>query len=370
MINIENFSKINELVSLHSSRKPKIVLDPAEEYCIKSTSKKEKLSNLSTNIIIDKTKWKISEKIESFISELKSNKKSSNEENILTLFERLCEEYTYDDNILSYMRKIEDDKFELPDWYGRDVDFDWTKNRENHNKRVCYEVSRILAKSLAELFRNNDEYNACILWDVDLTHYFVGLTCDEYTLTLDLDDFNNIKDLTRAKTGLTIEGINILEDNKGKFGKALEKFNSTRSKYAIKKISSEIESSNLVEQNANEEFTEESDEVVFLRNAIEVLKENYNIDSQGIFEYMKEIVDIRLGPQARKKVWKKLEDKQGGGDRYTRCLTLKIDDKDYIIDVDEKVIRSFDEEEFSKEDAVFVPYKELKRDWDKDYDGI
>lgn len=35
-INIANFSKLSELVSLSSLRKPKIVLNPEEEYYIKS----------------------------------------------------------------------------------------------------------------------------------------------------------------------------------------------------------------------------------------------------------------------------------------------------------------------------------------------
>ena len=34
-INIANFGKLSELISLSSKRKPKIVLDPGEEYCIK-----------------------------------------------------------------------------------------------------------------------------------------------------------------------------------------------------------------------------------------------------------------------------------------------------------------------------------------------
>ncbi len=34
-INITNFSKLSELISLSSRRKPKIVLNPEGEYCIK-----------------------------------------------------------------------------------------------------------------------------------------------------------------------------------------------------------------------------------------------------------------------------------------------------------------------------------------------
>lgn len=33
--NITNFSKLSELISLSSKRKPKILINPAGEYCIK-----------------------------------------------------------------------------------------------------------------------------------------------------------------------------------------------------------------------------------------------------------------------------------------------------------------------------------------------
>lgn len=41
-INVANFSKISELVSLSSLRKPKIVLNPGEEYYFKQKRKERK----------------------------------------------------------------------------------------------------------------------------------------------------------------------------------------------------------------------------------------------------------------------------------------------------------------------------------------
>lgn len=63
-----------------------------------------------------------------------------------------------------------------------------------------------------QLFEEKENFNVCILWNKDLTHYLVGLASDEYSVTLDTDDFFYIKDLTRIKTGLTAKGITILED--------------------------------------------------------------------------------------------------------------------------------------------------------------
>ena len=285
------------------------------------------------------------------------------------MYEKLCELYTYDDNVLSYMKKTDEDKFALPDWYGRDTKLEWKENRDKHDRRVCYEVSRYLAKSLTELFKDNDDYNICILWDKDLTHYFVGMTCKDYTLTLDLDNFNNIKDLTILKTELTIDGIEILEDKENKFQNSLNKFNGNKNKYALKKMESDI-NSKLEQQPVKNEDDEKLEDVEFFNNAIEILKEKYNIDSQGLFEYMKEIADIKLGPEARAKVWKKIEGTTKEDTRYMRCLVLNIGNKKYLIDVEEKTLRLFEEEEYTIENPKFIPYKKLSRDWDEYYRGI
>ena len=226
-IKIEKVIKLNELVNVFFRSKHTVVLEPKLE--------KKYGKYLGEDIEYDKAEWNIKDDFKKYVDELVKNSQKSDEEKILLIYEKICKDYVYDDNLISYIQKVDDDIFSLPDWYGRDVDKEWEKNREKHNRRVCYEVSRYLAKILTELFKDKEDFNICILWDKDLTHYFVGLTCDEYSLTLDLDDFNNIKDLTRLKTGLTIEGINILDDDKGKFKYALTNFNEGRSKYAIKK---------------------------------------------------------------------------------------------------------------------------------------
>ena len=364
-INIEKLNKLNDLVSLHFRRKHIMVLDPEENI--------EDVEDLNTNILYDKSEWKIPEKLHTLIEELSKNSKLSNEDKILSIFENICRDYIYDDNLISYIQKIDDESYDLPDWYGRDIDENWEKNREQHNRRVCYEVSRYLAKALTELFKDRDDVNICILWDKGNTHYFVGLTCNEYSLTLDTDNFNNIKDLTRIKAELTAQGIVILDDKENKFKIALDRFNENRSNDAIKKIENEISNNETIEnpdlETSNLNQTEESEDIIFLRNAIEILKEKYGIDSQGLFEYMKEIIDIKLGAQSRKKVWKKIEGKDNKATRYIRCLVINVDDQEYILDVDEMLLRTFDEQEFNREDTNFIPYKELSRDWGEPYDG-
>ena len=182
-------------------------------------------------------------------------------------------------------------------------------------------------------------------------------------------------DLTRIKADLTAEGIVILEDYENKFKNALDKFNEGRSEYAIKKVEDEISNDNTNSNHNTEKDSDKSDkkeeneDIVFFKKAIEVLTKKYDIDSQGIYEYMKEIVDIKLGPDGREKIWKKIDGNTKESTRYIRCLVLNIDNEKYVIDVDEKIVRPFDEKELTEKRARFVPYKELSRGGFDYYDG-
>lgn len=352
---IKKLNELNELVGLEFHSKHKIVLNPKDKNLIDKGS--------STDVIIDGAEWKIPNEIRTIVNYLSKNEMLNDEQKILIIYDLICQNYVYDDNVLSFLRKIDDDKYGLPDSYARVVDSDFEENREKHNRRVCYEVSRYLAASLSELFKNKKDYNVCILWNKDLTHYFVGLKNRQYSITLDLDDFYNIKDLTRLKTGLTAEGIKILDDKDNIFQDALNQFNKGKCKHAIIKITDEI---NNRESSKNENINEqdESDDIIFMRNAVEVLNEEHGLDSQGIFEYLKEVVDLKLGPESRKKVWKRI-----APSRYTRCLVIRDSNKKYIIDVDKRILRSFDDKEFEGKNPEFIPYKDLSRDWGEYYDG-
>lgn len=360
-INIDKLIKLNDLVTISSRKRRIIVLNPGEEY--------DYVDVPDDNIVYDEVAWDIPDNIEKLVDQLSKNTQLSNEDKILIIYEKLCKDYVYDDNLLSYIQKVDYRSFALPDSYGRSINEKWKENRQEHNRRVCYEVSRYLARSLQELFKNNNDYGVTILWDKSLTHYFVALTCNDYSITLDLDDFDNIKDLTRIKTGLTAEGIVILDDKKYKFSNALEQFNIGRSKDAIKKIKHDITYSHTNTEIPSTEQLEENEDIAFLKNAIEILRDKYNIDSQGLFEYIKEIVDIHLGPEARKKVWKELKGTDNKATRYIRCLEIEIAGKEYLVDVDKALIRPFDEKEFEDPNTDFIPYNQLQRNWREPYDG-
>lgn len=368
-MNFNRLGKLNELLTNDLKRKPTIILDPNPEQSYRITGTADDIV-----VAIDADDWEIPEELKTFIADT-ARSNISNEEKILKIYQKICEDYTYDDNVLSYIKKNEDDSFFLPDAYGRETDLNWKKNREKHNRRNCFEVSRILAKSINEVIRRagcSKNYDVCIIWDEANTHYFVGLACKEYYLSLDLDDFTQIKDLTRMKTGLTLEGIKVLEDPANKFESVIEKFNDNRSKVAKEHIQRKMEESNQDNSVDREEI--DPDDISFLQYALQILKEEYDLDSAGIYEYLKEIIDTKMGARFRKKVWKEVENGPGVGTRYTRCLVVTINDCFYIIDVTKdnpsEILQEFDEKELESQDSKFIPFKEMTRDWKNDpYDG-
>ena len=156
----------------------------------------------------------------------------------------------------------------------------------------------------------------------DNTHYVVGLTGKEYSVVLDLDDFNSIKDLTRVKLGLTIKGIKILRDETGKFQKAVNDFNKDKKEELeeVEEAKKNIKSENLIE---------------YFKYVIQVLNK-YNIDAQGIFEYMRAVVETE--EIEIEKIWK--EDQKAPERRYERCIYFKYEGNTYLIDTIEKSLKN------------------------------
>lgn len=382
-MNFNRISQLSDLITNDLKRKPTIILKPNydQPFRIVGTA-----NDVTVNV--DAEEWAIPDNLKPYVNDL-CKSTGSLEEKILKIYQIICEKYEYDDNVLSYVQKIDDELYYLPDSYGRETDSIWKENRKKHNRRNCFEISRILAESINEIIKSarmSSRYDVCIFWDEAYTHYFVGLVSNEYYVSLDLDDFTKLKDITRLKTGLTIEGIKVYYDPKNKFTDVLNRFNSSRSKYAKEHIKDErikfherlkVDTKELVTPT---EFQSDgsdisSDDIKFLQNAVQILKENYNLDSAGIFEYMKEIVDTKIGLTSRKKVWKKVDDNSDGmniGNRYTRCLIVTIDDASYIIDVTkdkpEEMFFQFDMKELSRPDSEFK--SNLLRNWDEEpYDG-
>ena len=281
----------------------------------------------------DQVKWEMDEPIKTLVEKLLKDNTLSFEEKVLEVYKFICLNYIYDDNVLFFFRKDASDinniKYIAVDWYGRIVDEKWKANRKKHNRRVCYEFARLYAKAINQLLEENDNLEAFMLGDKENTHYVVGLTGKEYSVILDLDDFNSIKDLTRLKMGLTIKGIKILRDDLGKFQKAVEKFNKDKL--------NELVEVKKAKQNLKDNIIE------YFKRVVEILN-SYNIDSQGFCEYMRSIIEDE--EVEIEKVWKEV--KGDNEKRYSRCLVFDFDSKIYILDSVDKTLSVINKETLDK----------------------
>lgn len=287
----------------------------------------------------DQVRWKMEEGISKLVEKLLKESSMSFEEKILEVYKYICLNYVYDANVLYFFKRDDSDinniKYIAVDWYGRIVGKDWIEKRQKHNRRICYEFARFYAKAINVLLDGNDKLEAFMLGDKENLHYVVGLTGDEYSVVLDLDDFNSIKDLTRVKFGLTIKGIKILRDESGKFKQAVDKFNGgKREELAeIEEAKRNLKDKSLIE---------------YFNNVAQILK-NRNIDAQGFFEYIRAIVEnegIRI-----EKIWK--EDKVAPEKRYERCIIFEFDGKTYLIDSIEQAIIQIEKGDLDKNVFVF-----------------
>lgn len=287
----------------------------------------------------DQVKWEMEEGISKLVERLLKESSMSFEEKILEVYKYICLNYVYDANVLYFFKRDDSDinniKYIAVDWYGRIVGKDWIEKRQKHNRRICYEFARFYAKAINVLLDGNDKLEAFMLGDKENLHYVVGLTGDEYSVILDLDDFNSIKDLTRVKFGLTIKGIKILRDESGKFKQAVAKFNEgKREELAeIEEAKKNLKNKSLIE---------------YFNNVAQILK-NRNIDAQGFFEYIRAIVEnegIKI-----EKIWK--EDKIAPEKRYERCIIFEFDGKTYLIDSIEQAIIQIEKGDLDKNVFVF-----------------
>ena len=289
----------------------------------------------------DQVKWELDEPIQSLVNKLLKDDTLNFEEKILKVYEFICLNYIYDVNVLYFFKRDTSDlnntKYIAVDWYGRIIDEKWKENRKKHNRRVCYEFARLYAKAINELLRDNHNLEAVMVGDKDNLHYVVGLSGNDYSVILDLDNFNKLKDLTRLKLGLTINGITILRDDFGKFQKALDNFNKDRL-------------DELAEVKEIEEKFKGKDDIKYFKSVIEILRK-YNIDSQGFFEYMRAKIEqekIKI-----EKIWK--EAKGSSERRYLRCLIFSFNYKTYLLDSDEKTLSEVDKEKLDKKAFIFNP---------------
>ena len=289
----------------------------------------------------DQVKWEMEEPIKNLVNTLIKDNSLSFEEKLLSIYKFICLNYIYDVNVLYFFKRDTSDinniKYIAVDWYGRIVGQKWIENRKKHNRRICYEFARFYAKAINELLGENDNLEAVMVGDKENLHYFVGLTGKDYSITLDLDDFNSIKDLTRLKLGLTIKGIKILRDESNKFKKVLDKFNEGRPDELseVKEIQNNFDGNDVIK---------------YLNDIIDIFRK-YNIDAQGFFEYMRSKIE-KQGIEIEK-IWKEV--KGASEKRYVRCLLFNYNSNSYLLDSLEQTLNKVNREDIDKKVFVFNP---------------
>ena len=330
-MNDNNIRRLYEEVCKNYEEEYRIILEPGRNFT-------------EEWIEYDTVKWEIEDIIKDKIAELKNNVDLNFEEKILELYKYIGLKYIYDDNVLFFFKKDcsdpENIKYIAVDFYGRIIDEVWKANRKKHNRRVCYEFARFFAKAINELRDENSTAEACMLGLNDNTHYIVGLTSDEYSLALDIDDFNKIKDLTRLKLGLTIEGIKILRDEKDIFTTLINKYNKDKLEDLKESII------------AKEEFLK-GDIILYLNKIISILK-TYNLDSQGFMEYMKaKISELEIDTD---RIWKKVTDVPEK--THVRCLSFDYNNKKYLLDTVNQSLKEVNLDEL--DESIFIVNPEEK----------
>ena len=287
----------------------------------------------------DIVKWEMEKPVQEFVNSLILNKSISLEEKIIKVYEFICLNYIYDANVLYFFKQDKKDpsniKYIPADWYGRIVGKEWFEKRQAHNRRICYEFSRFYAKAINTLINNEEDLEAVIVGDKENTHYVVGLTGKKYSVILDQDDFNGIKDLTRLKIGLSIRGIHVLRDETGKFKKAIENFNKDKLE-------------ELPEIELAKKTLKENNLIAYFNACINALNK-FHIDSQGFFEYIRFLIE-ETGIKVEK-IWK--EDKKNIEKRYERCLYFKYENETYLLDSISKTLTVVDLEKLDEDSFVF-----------------
>lgn len=287
----------------------------------------------------DTVKWEMEEQLKDLVEKLLLDKTLSLEEKIIKVYEFICLHYIYDANVLYFFKRDitnpDNIKYIAVDWYGRIVGNQWIEKRQSHNRRICYEFSRLYARAINTLINDKYDLEAFLLGDIENTHYVVGLTGKDYSVILDQDDFNSIKDLTRLKMGLTIKGIHILRDEKGIFKKAVDDFNKDRL-------------DELPEIEEARKMLKEKDFIQYIEHAIKAINK-YNIDSQGFFECIRILIEqsgIKI-----EKIWK--EDKINVERRYERCLYFEFNNNTYLLDSIDKTLTVVNLDDLDKNLFVF-----------------
>lgn len=139
----------------------------------------------------------------------------------------VCKYFSFDDRchfLSQYDSK--NDICTIEKKYGREPDDNWIADRKTHNKRICFELSRYVAFRVKQFA--NEQCDVFLVSDKYESHYATAVISQKFMIIVDTDDFIKGEDLRRAKLGIEIKGITILNDGCGVVEEALKNVNCGR----------------------------------------------------------------------------------------------------------------------------------------------
>ena len=209
---------------------------------------------------------------------------------ILKIHLMVCEHFVYDEFCYFLGRyDKENDICTIDEKYGRNPNNKWIEHRKVHNRRICFELSRYTAYRIKQLA--NEECDVFLVSNQYESHYATAVICNDFSIIIDSDDFIKGEDLTRAKLGLEIKGITIVNDEKELVRKALKNINFKR----ISKKDFEKESQNDIKKKSDYEWLD-----VFINKT-------HMIKSEYVFKDLKLMLEDR--GYEPKKIWTKYNNK-------------------------------------------------------------
>lgn len=159
--------------------------------------------------------WSINTELkEKIFGEMPDN--FSVEEKALYIYCKLCKELSYDYGF-SYRNKLDDDR------YTSLASKEHLEGIKPKSKVTCWDFARICSKMIDSL--NGAIHSEVISQSLINGHFLVGFYTDNVSTMLEAINVNDngTNDLTKAKSGIKLEGINIVSDKKEIINKALDK---------------------------------------------------------------------------------------------------------------------------------------------------
>lgn len=139
------------------------------------------------------------------------------EEKAIYIYMKLCKELVYDEGYM-YREKIG------PNSYSSEFSKEKLESIKPGDKVTCFEVARLSAKMIN--FLDGDIEGVIVCQGYNKGHFLSGFYTDNISVNLELTNNDPINDITRARAGISLRGINANSDRQNILPGIIEKIHS------------------------------------------------------------------------------------------------------------------------------------------------